>query len=117
MSAPGAAKFRKMGIASQPRAEVDLKAVLKSRGGQLPLQDLRSAWEEVHGSALSLPNSDVMALLDRCRLICRCPEQSFNCPSQDQLLLCSQRLHVDAYDGCLWFPTGWRSRVDRKSSS
>lgn len=66
MSAPGAVNVRNVGMASQQRAEVDLKAVLKSRGGQLPLQDLRSAWEQVHGSALSLPSSDVMALIDRC---------------------------------------------------
>ena len=76
MSAAGAASARGPGNVAQQQAESDLKAVLTSRGGQLPLQDLRSAWEATHGSALSLQIygvSNVVALLDRCRSICRCP--------------------------------------------
>lgn len=71
---------RLMGSAAQQRAESDLKTVLTNRGGQVSLQDLRSVWEEVHGSALSLPNYgvfNVMALLDRCRSVCRCPETAY----------------------------------------
>ena len=75
MNSSSTAKNSRTGSVAQQRAEADLKTVLTSRGGRVSLQDLRSAWEEVHGSALSLPGygmSNVMVLLDRCRSVCRC---------------------------------------------
>lgn len=75
MSSSRAANNSRTGTVPQQRGEADLKTVLTSRGGQVSLQDLRPAWEEVHGSALSLPSygmSNVMVLLDRCRSVCRC---------------------------------------------
>ena len=80
MRASGISSDRRTGSVAQQRAENDLKTVLTSRGGQVSLQDLRSAWEDVHGSALSLPSygvSNVMVLLDRCRSVCRYSQTAY----------------------------------------
>ena len=71
---PVGSRGRQTGNSLRQRAQADLKEVLTGRNGQVGLQELRSAWEAVHGRSLDLASygaSNVLEFVDFCRSVCR----------------------------------------------